>query len=111
MPKREWVRARKCPGLKGEERVCPCAATDGQTTHIAARRGTAMSYRFVLVALLTVSSAQADTINVGPGDSIQTAIDYAVDTDEIVVASGTCFENINFNGKAITVEPGVNVSR
>ncbi len=30
-----------------------------------------MSYRFVLVALLVVSTAQADIINVGPGDSIQ----------------------------------------
>ncbi len=75
-----------------------------------------MSYRFVLVALLAVSSAQADTIYVdddcpGPGDgseadpycSIQTAIDNAVDTDEIVVAGGTYIENIDFLGKAITV--------
>ena len=48
----------------------------------------------------------------GPGDgseldpycSIQTAIDNAVDTDEIIVASGTYFENIDFIGKA--TEPG-----
>ncbi len=67
--------------------------------------------------LLAVSTAQAATIHVdvancpGPGDgsvgdpycSIQTAIDNAVDTDEIVVAEGTYFENINFLGKAITV--------
>ncbi len=47
----------------------------------------------------------------GPGDgseldpycSIQTAIDNAVDTDEIVVAPGTYFESINFLGKAITL--------
>ena len=53
------------------------------------------------VTVLAVSTAQADTIHVdvdcpGPGDgseadpycSIQTAIDNAVDTDEIVVAPG-----------------------
>ncbi len=56
-----------------------------------------MTHRFVLVALLAVSSAQAGTIYVdddncpGPGNgtvgdpycSIQTAIDNAVDTDEV----------------------------
>ena len=69
------------------------------------------------VTVLAVSTAQSDIIFVdadncpGPGDgsvrdpycSIQTAIDNAVDTDEIVVAEGTYFENINFLGKAITV--------
>ncbi len=47
----------------------------------------------------------------GPGDgseldpycSIQTAIDNAVDTDEIVVAPGTYFETINLLGLAITL--------
>ena len=38
-----------------------------------------------------------------PFCSIQTAIDNAVDTDEIVVLPGTYFETINFFGKAITV--------
>jgi hypothetical protein len=67
------------------------------------------------VAVFAVfSSAAADTIYVdvdncpGPGDgselspycSIQTAIDNAVDTDEIVVAPGTYFETIDFIGKA-----------
>ncbi len=65
-------------------------------------------------AVAVFSSAQAETIYVdvncpGPGDgseldpycSIQTAIDNAVDTDEIVVAPGTYFETINFLGKAI----------
>ena len=69
------------------------------------------------VAVLAVSTAQAATIHVdvvncpGPGDgsvgdpycSIQTAIDNAVDTDEIVVAPGTYFETIDFLGKAITL--------
>lgn len=34
---------------------------------------------------------------------IQDAIDAAVDSDKIMVRSGTYYENINFNGKAITV--------
>ena len=70
------------------------------------------------VTALAVSTAQAgvvihvDAANCpGPGDgsvgdpycSIQTAMDHAVDTDEIVVAPGTYFESINFLGKAITV--------
>jgi len=68
------------------------------------------------VTVLAVSTAQADTIYVdvncpGPGNgsevdpycSIQTAIDNAVDTDEIVVAPGTYVEAINFLGKAITL--------
>jgi parallel beta-helix repeat protein len=70
----------------------------------------------LIVAVVAVfSSAHADTIYVdddncpGPGDgsdgnpycSIQTAIDNAVDTDEIVVAPGTYFETIDFDGKAI----------
>ncbi len=38
-----------------------------------------------------------------PYCSIQTAIDNAVDTDEIVVAPGAYVETINFLGKAITV--------
>ena len=67
------------------------------------------------VTALTVSTAQAATIHVdagncpGPGDgskadpycSIQTAIDNAVDTDEIIVAPGTYLEAINFLGKAV----------
>ena len=70
------------------------------------------------VTALALSTAQAgvvihvDVANCpAPGNgseaepycSIQTAIDNAVDTDEIVVAPGTYFEVINFNGKAITV--------
>ena len=69
------------------------------------------------VTVLTLSTAQASVIHVdadncpGPGNgsvaepycSIQTAIDNAVDMDEIVVAPGTYFEAINFLGKAITL--------
>jgi hypothetical protein len=74
-----------------------------------------MRHCIVMVAVLAVSSARAATTHVdddncpGPGSgsegdpycSIQTAIDDAVDTDEIVVAPGTYFETINFLGKAI----------
>ena len=73
--------------------------------------------RMAAAILLAVSTAQGATIFVdaancpGPGNgsvgdpycSIQTAIDNAVDTDEIVVAPGTYFEAINFISKAITV--------
>ena len=38
-----------------------------------------------------------------PYCSIQTAINAAVNGDEVIVAEGVYFENINFNGKAITL--------
>ncbi len=71
----------------------------------------------ILPALAVTMTAQSATIYVdiancpGPGDgsigdpycSIQTAIDAAVDTDEILVARGTYFESIDFLGKAITL--------
>lgn len=74
--------------------------------------------QFALVAVVgMLSSTQADTIYVnvtncrGPGDgseadpycSIQTAIDNAVELDEIIVAPGTYSENINYHGKEIAV--------
>ena len=48
--------------------------------------------------------SQGQLINV-PNDHslIQTAIDASVDGDTVLVADGTYLENINFNGKAITV--------
>ncbi|MCH7703049.1 MAG: hypothetical protein IID37_15305, partial [Planctomycetes bacterium] len=69
----------------------------------------------VLIASLALGGlAIADTLNVDGNDpgcddgagtpycTIQAAIVAAVDTDEIVVAEGEYFENINLLGKAIT---------
>ena len=75
-------------------------------------------HRLIVTMVAAYScSLRADVVFVdddncpGPGNgsetdpycSIQTAIDSAVDTDEIVVAPGTYFETINFLGKAITL--------
>ncbi len=65
-----------------------------------------MSYLRQLACVFAVavfSSARAVIINVGPGDSIQDAINAAMDGDEIVVAPGTYFETIDFLGKPITL--------
>lgn len=45
----------------------------------------------------------AAEIHVYPGDSIQDAIDLAVDGDEVIVHPGTYYEGFNLEGKAITV--------
>ncbi|MCA8960313.1 MAG: right-handed parallel beta-helix repeat-containing protein [Planctomycetes bacterium] len=60
---------------------------------------------FVTLGLLIGSRVSATTLTV-PGDfaTIQGAIVAAVDGDVIVVSSGTYAENINFLGKAITVQ-------
>ena len=52
---------------------------------------------------LGASPAAGATLTVVPGESIQAAIDAAVDGDTVSVAAGTYVEDIDFLGKAITV--------
>ena len=68
------------------------------------RKTGTMTCAAIGLILMGPTFARADIINV-PADypTIQEAIDAAEDTDEVVVAEGEYFENINFLGKAITV--------
>jgi len=57
----------------------------------------------VLLSLLIATPAAAADLTVGPTDSIQAAIDLALDGDRVLVQPATHTERINFNGKAIEV--------
>lgn len=52
---------------------------------------------------LSISSAQAETVTVNPGESIQAAIDNAIDGDRIEVNPGTYNEDLDLLGKNLQI--------
>src|ERR1700722_17142951 len=65
----------------------------------------ALVFSSLLLSLLISEPAVAQTIIHVPGDvpTIQGAINQAQNGDTILVAPGTYDENINFDGKSITI--------
>ena len=63
-----------------------------------------LSVVFVSLVALYTNGLSANTIHV-PAEvaTIQGTIDASRNDDEVVVAPGTYVENVNFNGKAITL--------
>ncbi len=62
-----------------------------------------MKQILTILFLLSLAFTYAVTINVSAGESIQNAINNAANGDIVLVGEGTYVENINFNGKLITV--------
>ena len=59
---------------------------------------------FFLSLILGTTLAHGATINVGDGESIQTAVDGSADGDEVVLTyPGQYVENVTVNGKGLTI--------